>query len=320
MSRPAGGGHVDAGYWRLQSPDARVEAWPPNRLEHRAANATRKLTSASGLLTSASVRAVRPWSLRANAPSLDALRNAVKAMSDTQRLLDVLAAFTQTLTRPYSIGDVLHDLAERVSELLGLTGAGVTLVQNDRVQFVTAQLEAIADLERTQEAHQAGPGVEAIRTRQAVTVCDLSGDGPAATRWPEYSLRARAIGVRAVAGIPMVADDRVIGAVNLYEAAPRHWSSQDLTVARVMADMATGYLVHASALDQQRRTCEQLRQALETRIVIEQAKGILSNAEGISVDAAFRRLRKHARDHNARIHDVAYAVVNLGLRPGSSSG
>lgn len=236
-------------------------------------------------------------------------------MRDTQRLLDALAAFTRTLTRPYAIGDVLHDLAERVSAVLALTGAGVTLVQNDHVQFVTAQLETIEELERTQEARQAGPCVEAVRTGQPVAITDLTADSDTSARWPEYADKAHTVGIRAVAGIPMVTDDGVIGAVNLYDAAPRQWSPEDLEVAQVLADMATGYLVHASALDQQRRTAEQLRQALDTRIVIEQAKGIIANAEGISVDAAFQRLRKHARDHNARIHDVAYAVVNLGLRP-----
>lgn len=235
-------------------------------------------------------------------------------MTGHERLVDVLAGFARTLTRPYAIGDVLHDLTERMTHLLSLTGAGVTLSEAGRVQFVTAQVEKIAQLERVQETHQSGPCVDAVRTGKPMTVSDLTADPDAATRWPDYVVQAQAIGVRAVAGIPMVTEERVIGAVNLYDAAPRSWSPQDLALARTLADMATSYLVHASALDQERRTSEQLRLALDTRIVIEQAKGILANAEGISIDAGFDRLRKHARDHNARIRDVAYAVVHLGLR------
>ena len=165
-----------------------------------------------------------------------------------------------------------------------------------------------------QEAHQSGPCVDAVRTGTPVTVSDLTAHPDAATRWPDYVVQANALGVRAVAGIPMVTDKGVIGAVNSYDAAPHNWSPQDLALARILADMATGYLVHASALARERRTSQQLRLALETRIVIEQAKGILANAEGISIDTAFERLRKHARGHNARIHDVAYAVVHLELR------
>jgi GAF domain-containing protein len=238
-------------------------------------------------------------------------------MADGVRLVEVLAGFARTLTRPYAIGDVLHDLAERVTELLDLAGAGVTLAEEDRIQFVTAQMEAIAELERIQETRQAGPCLEAIRTGEPVTVSDLANDSAATELWPEYVARSSAVGVRAVAGIPMLTDDRAIGAINLYSATPRQWSAHDLVVAGILADMTTGYLVHASALDQQRRTAEQLRQALERRIVVEQAKGVLAASEGISVDAAFLLLRRHARERNARIHDVAAAVVNLGLRPTS---
>jgi AmiR/NasT family two-component response regulator len=82
-----------------------------------------------------------------------------------------------------------------------------------------------------------------------------------------------------------------------------------------MANIASCYLVHASELGQERETSEQLRTALTSRIIIEQAKGVLAEARGITVDEAFAVLRKHSRDHNARIHDVAAAVVNLHMRP-----
>ena len=86
-------------------------------------------------------------------------------------------------------------------------------------------------------------------------------------------------------------------------------------MARIMANIASCFLVHSSELGQERETNEQLRTALVSRIIIEQAKGVIAERRGITVDEAFEVLRKHSRDHNAPIHEVAAAVVNLHMRP-----
>lgn len=229
-------------------------------------------------------------------------------------LLDTLSGFAENLTRGYAIGDVLHDLASRVPEVLGVTGAGVTLMHDRRVHFVTAPIEAVAETERLQDELQSGPCVDAVATGQPVTVDDLTA-GDLADRWPEYTVQATASGLRAAAGIPMLAAGQAIGAINLYDSSTRSWSPDDIRIAGILAAMATSYLLHASALQQQRRTSEQLQQALDTRVIIEQAKGTLATARGVGVDEAFRIMRKYARDHNNRIHDVADAIVNHGLRP-----
>ena len=145
-----------------------------------------------------------------------------------------------------------------------------------------------------------------------VAVADI-GEGEASSRWPEYTVAAKDAGIRAVAGIPMLAEGTAIGAVNLYDSQARDWSSEDLRVAGIFASIATGYLAHASTARQQQRTAEQLKQALNTRLVIEQAKGVLANQREITVDEAFRRLRTYAREHNARIHDVSQEVVKGDL-------
>lgn len=233
---------------------------------------------------------------------------------EPRALLDTLAGFAETLTRGYAIGDVLHDLSSRIPEVLGVVGSGVTLAHDGRAHFVTAPVESVATTEAMQDELQSGPCVDAIATGRPVTVDDLSEDSWS-KRWPEYAAHARAAGLGAVAGIPMVADGQAIGAINLYATEARAWSPGDVRIARTLADMATSYLLHASALDQQRRTSEQLQQALDTRVIIEQAKGTLAADRDVGVDEAFRLLRKYARDHNSRIHDVADAVVNRGLRP-----
>jgi len=223
-------------------------------------------------------------------------------------LLDSLERFAAALTSGYGIGDVLHNLTEEMTEALSLTGAGVTLVHDGRQRFVTAALEAIADLERVQEDWQKGPCIDAVAAGAPVVVADL-GAGEAGERWPDYTVAAKAAGIQAVAGIPMLAEGRAFGAVNLYDGQQRAWTDEDVRVASIFASIATGYLAHASAAQQQQRTAEQLQQALDTRLIIEQAKGILAAKREITVDDAFQALRTYARRNNARIHDVSRAVV-----------
>jgi GAF domain-containing protein len=233
-------------------------------------------------------------------------------VTNPDRLLGSLERFAATLTAGYGVGDVLHDLTWEMTDVLDLTGAGVTLVHDGKQRFVTAAVEAIARLERVQEDHQLGPCIDAVTSAQPMTVADLA-DSDTSRRWPEYSSAARKAGVRAVAGIPMVADGSPVGAVNLYAKEPRIWPAEDLRVASVFANIATGYLVHASAVQQHQRTTEQLQQALSTRVIIEQAKGVVATQRETDVDEAFLLLRRYARDHNTRIHDVARAVIDGNL-------
>jgi GAF domain-containing protein len=231
---------------------------------------------------------------------------------DRETLLDSLERFAATLTSGYGIGDVLHNLTFEMAEVLDLTGAGVTLVHDGRQRFVTAAVEAIADLERVQEQWQKGPCIDAVAAAAPVAVPDIA-DGDASERWPDYTVAAKTAGIQAVAGIPMLAEGKAIGAVNLYDDQPRIWSVEDLRVATIFARIATGYLAHASSARQQQRTAEQLQQALNTRLIIEQAKGVLAARREITVDDAFETLRDYARAHNARIHEVSRDVVKGDL-------
>lgn len=233
-------------------------------------------------------------------------------MPNPDTLLDSLERFAAALTGGYGIGDVLHNLTEEVAEVLDLGGAGVTLVLDGRQRFVTAAVDAIAALERVQENWQQGPCIDAVASEGPVAVPDVAAKDPH-ERWPNYVVAAKAAGIRAVAGIPMLAEGEAIGAVNLYDSQLRDWSAEDLRVATIFASIATGYLKHASVAQQQQRTTEQLQQALDTRLIIEQAKGVLAAKRETTVDDAFQRLRKYARDHHVRIHDVSRAVVEGDL-------
>ncbi len=233
-------------------------------------------------------------------------------MPNPDTLLDSLERFAVALTSGYGIGDVLHNLTEEMAEVLSLTGAGVTLVHDGQQRFVTAAVEAIATLERVQENWQKGPCVDAVASAGPVTVPDMAAED-VSERWPDYVIAAKTTGIQAVAGIPMLADGEAIGAVNLYDSQPRDWSADDVRVAMIFANIATSYLTHASAARQHQRTSEQLQQALNTRLIIEQAKGVIAVQRETTVDDAFQTLRKYARDHGARIHDVSRAVVTGDL-------
>ena len=233
-------------------------------------------------------------------------------MPNPETLLDSLERFASALTSGYGIGDVLHNLTDEMAEVLNLRGAGVTLVHDGQQRFVTAADEAIATLERVQETFQMGPCIDAVASSAPVAVPDIA-EGEASDRWPDYTTAAKLTGIQAVAGIPMLAEGAAIGAVNLYNSQPRDWSVEDLRVATIFASIATGYLAHASSAQQQQRTVEQLQQALNTRLIIEQAKGVLATQQETTVDEAFTRLRTYAREHNDRIHDVSRAVVKGDL-------
>jgi GAF domain-containing protein len=233
-------------------------------------------------------------------------------MADQRLLTQTLSEFASTLVKDFSISDVLHDLAERATAVVGADSAGVSLQQAGHLRFATALDERCSNLERVQESEQAGPCVDALRRGEAIAVADLA---EAVGGWGNYGQAARKAGIAAILGVPMRLDGEKIGTLNIYSNTRRQWSGEDLDAARVLADIATSYVINASKLAQQRRINEQLQEALDSRIVIEQAKGILAAERGISIDEAFELLRQHARSHRAALRSVAEAVVSLGLRP-----
>jgi GAF domain-containing protein len=231
---------------------------------------------------------------------------------DQLRLLRTLSEFTADLVSDYDMEDMLERLAERVTDVLGLAGSGVSLEVDGRVTFVSAVTGQVARLERLQESLQRGPCVESCYSGRIVAVGDVREAGE---RWGDYAQVALALGILAVAGIPMRLKGKGIGALNLYAGEVRDWQAEDLAAAQALADMATAYLANASRLQQQADLSDQLSRALSSRVVVEQAKGVLAEALGVGVDEAFQRIRSYSRDHNTPLHTVAGMVVEEALRP-----
>lgn len=241
-------------------------------------------------------------------------------MARSDRLIEELSAFARRAAERLELADLLYELTERVAEVIAVPSAGVSLLDDGNLRHVASLNEVAAEIESAQERAQRGPCVDACRDMEVVKIPNLRD---ATERWPEVASTALAAGVVAVAGMPMHDGHEAFGALNLFDVVPRHWSDSDLARVGVLADVATSYVVNASRLQEERRMKEQLQHALDNRMIIEQAKGILADHHGISVDQAFTILRQHARRHNAQVRSVADAIVNLGMRlehPGSGGG
>jgi len=232
-------------------------------------------------------------------------------MYDRLLFLQTLSRFAVVLPANYDLDPALSELTESVTQVLGLSGSGVTMAEKGRLRFITAVSQASEELERNQEQLQAGPCRDVYDTGEVVRITDVRLE---TTRWPELAATATRLSIAGVAGIPMRLADRVIGALNLYDRQPREWSDEDMAVAAVLADVATSYVVNASNLRQQEQLSEQLKQALESRIVIEQAKGITSQKNAVTIDQAYHLIRGHARSNNASLRTVSEAIVAVGLR------
>jgi len=224
-----------------------------------------------------------------------------------------LSRFAAILPARYDLQEALIELTESVTAVLGLCGTWVTMADDGHLRLLTGVSQASADLERDHaQLHPFPcPCRDAYSTGELIRVTDVRVES---ARWPEFSASAARLPIAGVAAIPMRLADHVIGALNLYSPEPREWSDGDIAVAGVLADVATSYMVNASKLRQQEQLSEQLQDALDSRVVIEQAKGITATQRGVTVEQAYQLMRSHARNNNASLRAVAQAIVAVGLR------
>ena len=233
-------------------------------------------------------------------------------MHDQALLLQTLSRFAVILPARYDLHEALTELTESVTAVLGLCGSWVTMDDDGGLRFLTGMSDASAELVRDHaQLHPFACPCRDAYTGEVVRVTDIREES---TRWPEFSASATRLSIAGVAAVPMRLADQIIGALNLYSPEPREWSDEDMAVAAVLADMATSYVVNASKLRQQEQLSEQLQVALDTRVVIEQAKGITSQQSSVTLEQAYERMRSHARNNNASLRVVAEAIVAVGLQ------
>ena len=222
-------------------------------------------------------------------------------------LVQAVGDYAQALLTDYDIGTVLYGLTDHVTAVLGADGAGVSLAEEGRdLACVAATDGRIAATEEAQVARRQGPCRDAYQTGELIAVADLEHE----ERWPAYRATALEHGVRAVLAVPMPVAERRIGALDIYRQTVHEWDDTEQQVARVLADMASGYVINAGRLEQARTLTQQLQHALDSRIIVEQAKGILAERNRVSTAEAFERIRKHARATSTRVHEIARQIVD----------
>jgi len=225
-----------------------------------------------------------------------------------QRLAEVFVEMADTLVDDFDLIEFLHTVTVRTGELVEVAAVGLLLADHHgTLQFMAATDDATQLLELFQVQHQEGPCRDAYLTGTPVVNADLR---EAATQWPRFAPRAAEVGFRSVHAIPLRLRSTVIGALNLFGTDRGVLGPDDVRVVQALADVATIGLLQERAIHRAEVLTEQLQGALNTRVVIEQAKGAISRAHGISVDEAFIRLRGYARRHNRKLSELAHAVLD----------
>src|SRR6266576_3224992 len=220
---------------------------------------------------------------------------------DGQLLSETFVELTDTMVAGFDVIDFLHVLTDRSVQLLDVSAAGLLLADpRGELRVVAASSEAVRMLELFQLQNDQGPCLDCFRAGRPVAAADLSAE---AQRWPRFVAAA-------VQALPMRLRDQVIGALNLFRAVPGAFDPADIRIGQALADVATISLLHERSMRHSDTLNEQLQTALNSRVIIEQAKGKLAERLGLDVDQAFSVLRDHARTRNLRLSDVALAFID----------
>src|SRR6202522_3964098 len=227
---------------------------------------------------------------------------------DGQLLSETFVELTDTMVAGFDVIDFLHVLTDRSVQLLDVSAAGLLLADpRGELRVVAASSEAVRLLELFQLQNDQGPCLDCFRGGQPVTVADLNAE---AQRWPRFTAAAQQAGFAAVQALPMRLRDQVIGALNLFRATPGAFDPANVRVGQALADVATISLLHERNMRHSDTLNEQLQTALNSRVIIEQAKGKLAERLAVDMDEAFTLLRDRARTSNRRLSDLAQAFVD----------
>jgi transcriptional regulator with GAF, ATPase, and Fis domain len=228
-------------------------------------------------------------------------------MAREDRLLETFVTLADTLVDQYDIIDFLQTLAECCVDLVDVSAAGIMLAdETGELRHAACSTEQMRFVELMELQLEEGPCFDAFQD-QVPVVCRSAQD--AAARWPKFAPRAKAGGFSGYSAVPMRLRTQVIGALNLFSFDEIALSDSDIKVVQAMADVATIGILHERLIRDATAFSTQLKVALESRVVIEQAKGIIAEHKKISVDEAFEQIRSFARSHNRLLSDTAREII-----------
>ena len=225
-----------------------------------------------------------------------------------ERLASIFVEVSDTLVEEFDLIEFMHMLTHRTADLTGAAAVGLLLADKDgRLEFMAGSDENVKLLELFQLQSREGPCLEAYRSRRPVINVNLD---EAASRWPRFAPRATAAGFQSVHAFPLRLRSETIGALNVFGAAlGGDFQASDIPIVQALADVAAIGLLQERAIRRGELLTEQLQGALNSRIVIEQAKGAIAQIHQISIDEAFTRIRVYARSNHKKLTDVAHAVL-----------
>ncbi|MCA1693424.1 MAG: GAF and ANTAR domain-containing protein [Actinobacteria bacterium] len=224
------------------------------------------------------------------------------------RLARTFVDLADTLVDEFDVIEFLHMLVDRCMELLEVSATGLLLADSqDQLRVMASSAENIHLLELFQLQNDEGPCLDCYRTGAAINHPDLS---EAADRWPLFAPAATESGFRTVHALPMRLRSQVIGALNLFHTEPNALAPEVTRIGQALADVATIGLIQERAMHQQDILVGQLQTALDSRVIVEQAKGVIAERCGIDPGEAFTLLRTYARNHNQRLAELAASVLD----------
>ncbi len=232
--------------------------------------------------------------------------------SREQLLIRAFVGLADTLVDDYDVIDLLDRLVGYSVELLPVDAAGILLANpHGALRVVASSNEQTEWIELMQLQADQGPCVECFRSGTPVSITDLADTG---SRWPRLAAAlADQDAYRSVHALPLRLRGEAIGAMNLFHHQPGALPATDLALGQALADVATIGILQERAIRRGEVLNEQLQTALNSRILIEQAKGVLAQHGHLTMDTAFDRLRSYARGHNLRLSAVAQQVIDTDL-------
>jgi GAF domain-containing protein len=228
-------------------------------------------------------------------------------MARETMLARALVELADNLVADFDMAELLIVLTDRCVDVLDVAAAGIMLASPaGDLRVMASSSEEMRLLELFELQSHEGPCLDCYNTGEPVMNVDLGGDDP---RWPLFAPRAIAAGFRSVHALPMRLRGTILGALNLFNVDAGLMRPADMAAGQALADVATIAIIQHQAALEAKLLNEQLSEALNTRIVIEQAKGMIAQRRGVDMEAAFAALRDHSRNHKLRLADVARDVI-----------
>jgi GAF domain-containing protein len=231
-----------------------------------------------------------------------------------QRIVATFVEIADTMVEEFDVVEFLHRLVVRSVELLDCAQAGLLLADaSGGLRVMASSSERSDTLYLLQSQHEEGPCFECYQCGQAIFSEDLTADS---ARWPTFAPAAVARGFRSVQAVPMRVRGETVGALNLFRTRGGRIDERDMPLGQGIADIGAIALLQERTVREARGVVQQLQDALGSRVVIEQAKGVLAERGQIDMDAAFGRMRAYARARNRRLGDVARQIASNQLDAG----